>query len=198
MKSRVVAVAVPMLTVAVLALGGCGSSSTPSASGPSGSASPTAPSSPAGSGPTLSVASTGLGRILVDSAGRTVYYYDKDTVGETTSACTGPCVGLWPAVPAPAEPKVGPGVEGTLGTVRGPDGNSQLTLDGHPLYTFVSDQKPGDTAGQGYDGIWWVVDGHGAKVTTPASSSSMSSSPSSSPSSSSSSSGGGGGYGGGY
>lgn len=155
------ALATSLLTAAVLVLGGCGSDDGGGGSG--GDTTPTA------SKQTLRLADTEAGKVLVDSAGRTVYYYDKDQPGATTSACTGPCVGLWPAVPAPASPKLGPGVQGTLGTVTGPDGKDQLTLEGHPLYTYASDKEAGDAYGQGYGGIWWVVGADGAKVTTPAS-----------------------------
>lgn len=177
------AVALPLLSVAVLALGACGSDG---GGGSGGAASPTA-----GSGVTLQLGSTEAGKVLVDSAGRTVYYYDKDQPGETTSACTGPCVGLWPAVPAPSSPTLGDGVQGKLGTVKGADGGDQLTLDGHPLYTYASDKEAGDAYGQGYGGIWWVVGADGTKMTTPASPSSGGSSDSGD----SGDSGGGGGYG---
>lgn len=180
--------ALPVLAVAALALAGCGSPGGSYGAGGSGGASTPASTPVATSGPALSLASTDLGRVLVDSSGRTLYYYDKDTPGETTSACTGPCVGLWPAVPGDPHAKLGPGVHGTVGTVRTAAGGSQLTFDGHPLYTYASDQKAGDTYGQGYDGIWWVVGGDGTRLTSAPASGSTSGS----------SSAGGGGYGGGY
>ncbi|MBU2695807.1 hypothetical protein [Pimelobacter sp. 30-1] len=176
------ALATSLLTATVLALGGCGSDG---GGGSGGDTTPTA------SNLTLRLADTEVGKVLVDAAGRTVYFYDKDQPGATASACTGPCVGLWPAVPAPAKPSLGPGVQGTLGTVTGADGKDQLTLEGHPLYTYASDGEAGDAYGQGYGGIWWVVGADGAKVTTPA----APSSPSSPSSPSDPSSGGGGGYG---
>ena len=164
------AVAVPLLAAAVLALGGCGTSSSQHASsGTSGSG------GSGGSGPVLKLADqNGVGKVLVDSSGKTVYFYDLDKAGETTSACVGPCVPLWPAVPAPANPQLGPGVTGTLGTVKDANGGSQLTLNGHPLYTYALDKSASDAAGQGYDHIWWVVDGSGAKVMTSSSGSSPS------------------------
>lgn len=150
--------------VAVLALAGCGSpgkyDSTPadSTGAPTGSS----------SGPTLELADTSAGNVLVDSSGHAVYFYDVDKPGETTSACSGVCASLWPAVPAPAHPSLGTGVHGKLGTVKAVDGSSQLTLNGHPLYTYTKDEDSEDAYGQGYDGIWWVVDGSGAKVTASA------------------------------
>ncbi|GAA3646749.1 lipoprotein [Nocardioides ginsengisoli] len=179
------AVAVPMLAAAVLALGGCGTSSDKASSDHS-------PGSTGGSGPVLKLATKGkVGKVLVDSSGKTVYFYDLDKAGETTSACVGPCVPLWPSVSAPANPTLGPGVSGTLGTVKDANGGSQLTLNGHPLYTYSLDKDAEDAYGPGYDHIWWVVDARGAKVTTMGGSSGSTSSPGSP---SPSSTGGGGGY----
>jgi hypothetical protein len=48
-----------------------------------------------------------------------------------------------------------------------PDGISQLTYKGHPLYAFVNDRKPGDTNGEGIDafgGSWFAVSPAGDKV----------------------------------
>ena len=45
-----------------------------------------------------------------------------------------------------------------------PDGKSQLQIDGHPLYTFVGDAKPGDTNGQGILDKWYAVGPDGDKV----------------------------------
>ena len=52
-----------------------------------------------------------------------------------------------------------------LGTTKRSDGKTEITYDGHPLYTYAGDQKPGDVAGQGLDQFgaeWYVLapDGH--------------------------------------
>ena len=51
----------------------------------------------------------------------------------------------------------------------------QVTYNGHPLYLYQGDQKPGDTTGQGSTGFgaaWWALSPAGNEVTRQASSSS--------------------------
>jgi predicted lipoprotein with Yx(FWY)xxD motif len=128
------------------------------------------------------VASTGLGDVLVDRQGRTLYLFARDS--GTMSACTGACAVNWPPLRVRGTPLVGSGAKlSDVGTTARPDGISQLTYNGHPLYTFVNDKKPSDTNGEGiraFGGSWFAVSAAGTKVA-----------PRSQPQ-------GGGGYGGGY
>ncbi|HTG42084.1 MAG TPA: hypothetical protein VK697_10790, partial [Methylomirabilota bacterium] len=91
-----------------------------------------------------------------------------DTNG--TSACIGACAANWPPVAAPSPlPTSLPGVTGQLGTITRQDGSSQLTVAGHPLYTFAGDSAPGQTNGQGKTldgGLWTVSSAAGAPVTS--------------------------------
>ena len=51
------------------------------------------------------------------------------------------------------------------------DGSTQVTYDGHPLYTYSGDPAPGDTNGQGvntFGALWWVVAPDGKVVMTSA------------------------------
>ena len=77
-----------------------------------------------------------------------------------------PCASLWPAVSATAATPTVAGVPGTVGTTRGTDGTRQVTPNGLPLSTCAADQKAGDTKGQGFGGVWWVIGANGAKVTS--------------------------------
>jgi predicted lipoprotein with Yx(FWY)xxD motif len=100
-----------------------------------------------------------LGTILVDSTGKTLYTFDKDT--STTSACTGNCAATWPALVLPSGATTavaGTGV-GTLSVVARPDDASkmQVVLNGKPLYNYAADTAPGDTKGDGVGGIWHVA-----------------------------------------
>ena len=45
-----------------------------------------------------------------------------------------------------------------------PDGTTQITFYGQPLYTFSGDAKPGDTTGQGTGGVWFVVGKDGTAI----------------------------------
>lgn len=106
------------------------------------------------------------GSILTDSMGMTLYIFLNDT--STTSTCSGACTNNWPAVLTNGSPVAGNGVDATkLGTTTRPDGTTQVTYNGHPLYYFAKDTKPGDANGQGIKNIWYVVSPAGDKITTP-------------------------------
>jgi predicted lipoprotein with Yx(FWY)xxD motif len=143
------------LPLAVLALAGCGSN-----------ASHALPKTNDGRPANVGVASTGLGDVLVDRQGRTLYLFERDS--GTMSACTDACAVNWPPLSVPGTPLVGSGAKPSdVGTTARPDGINQLTYNGHPLYTFVNDTKPGDTKGEGinaFGGSWFAVSAAGAKV----------------------------------
>jgi predicted lipoprotein with Yx(FWY)xxD motif len=121
------------------------------------------------SGPaaTVGVAQTDLGDVLVDAQGRTLYLFQADT--GTTSACTGACATFWPPLTDDAAPTVAGGADASLvGTSARSDGTTQVTFNGHPLYTYTGDQKAGDTTGEGlnaFGGNWYVLSSAGDQVT---------------------------------
>ena len=123
-------------------------------------------SSGGGSGGTVAVRSTSLGRILVDSSGRTLYLFAKDKGGR--SACSGNCAGNWPPVTVTARPTAGAGVDASLlGTTTRADGMKEVTYAGHPLYRYAGDSAAGDTNGEGlntFGAVWYALDGSGKKV----------------------------------
>jgi predicted lipoprotein with Yx(FWY)xxD motif len=137
-------------TTPAAAAGSAGGYKAPPGAGASSAAAPA-------SGALLSTASSKLGTIIVDSHGMTVYEFGKDTMGATSSACTGGCAALWPEVHAGTGTPQVSGVTGTVGTITGVDGQKQLTLDGWPLYTFTHDTAPGDTTGQNFMNLWWAL-----------------------------------------
>ncbi|GAB3095212.1 COG4315 family predicted lipoprotein [Isoptericola nanjingensis] len=119
-----------------------------------------------GSAGALSTADSDLGTIVVDGQGMTVYYYTPDEAGSGKSECTGECLAAWPPVHAgSATPEV-QGVTAEVGTITGNDGESQVTLDGRPVYLYAGDAAPGDVAGQGIQDVWWVVAPDGSEITT--------------------------------
>ncbi len=114
----------------------------------------------------VGVASSGLGRILVDGRGRTLYLFEKDKHGK--SSCTGQCAGFWPPLIASGKPLATAGAKASLlGTTRRPDGRLQVTYNHHPLYTFVKDKSKGQTNGEGVNAFgaeWYALSPSGAKV----------------------------------
>ena len=145
-----------------LAACGGGSASSGGSSGGYGASGGGASSSPAQPSPasktTIRTANSGVGRILVDAQGRTVYLFKKDA--GTKSACNGACATAWPPVLSSGAPAAGSGVKASLvGTTVRSDGQRQVTYNGHPLYLFAGDQAPGDMNGEGSTdfGAPWLV-----------------------------------------
>ena len=90
----------------------------------------------------MRLAESDLGSILVDADGMTLYLFEADTDGSST--CYDDCAASWPALIDDA-PSAGAGVdESLLGTTERDDGEVQVTYGGQPLYSFASDQAPGD------------------------------------------------------
>jgi predicted lipoprotein with Yx(FWY)xxD motif len=131
---------------------------------------PTTRATPAPRAATLSVAASPAGSILTTGAGYTLYDFVPDT--PTSSACVSvTCVFLWPPLVVTGPVTLGPGLKASLvGTIRRPDGATQVTYGGHPLYTYNSDVRPGMVTGQAIDqagGLWYVVAPSGQQITTP-------------------------------
>lgn len=124
---------------------------------------------PAATGDAVSAQTTALGTILVDDQGRTIYQFANDKNNRSTCAAT--CAVNWHYVPAPDSlPTSSPGVTGKVGSTTRDDGHRQLTVAGHPLYTFVGDSTPGQTNGQGINldgGVWFVVSPAGEPLANP-------------------------------
>jgi predicted lipoprotein with Yx(FWY)xxD motif len=130
-----------IVALAVLALAACGSSG-------ASTASPQPPKTSTAAPATVGVATTGLGNILVDTHGRTLYLFKKDS--GSASTCTGACATFWPRRIAPGAPTSGTGANASLvGTTNRQDGTAQVSYNGHPVYLYGGDHSPGDTNGQG-------------------------------------------------
>jgi predicted lipoprotein with Yx(FWY)xxD motif len=136
--------AVSLLALALLGVAVADAASGPPASGGSGTH------------VTLKAATIGGVKVLTDAHGLTLYLFAPDTA--TTSKCTGSCAAYWP--PVLGRPKPGPGVTGKLGTISRGARSVQATYDGHPLYTYVGDNGPGQANGNNLDlngGLWYEV-----------------------------------------
>lgn len=111
------------------------------------------PASAAAGSRQLGVRQVGGVRLLTDARGFTVYSFALDRPGK--SACYGSCAAYWP--PVAGGVTAGPGVTGTIGTIRRTGGTTQATYDGHPLYTYIGDSAPGQDAGNDLKlngGLW--------------------------------------------
>ncbi len=90
--------------------------------------------------------------VLTTTGGRTLYSLSAETHGRFI--CTGSCLSAWHPLVVPAGVKpIGPA---KLGTVMRPDGRTQVTYRGRPLYSFSGDSKKGDANGEGIKdvGTW--------------------------------------------
>jgi predicted lipoprotein with Yx(FWY)xxD motif len=144
----------------------CGSSGAGGSGTGSGSSSPaSAPSSPSTSGSGIKTASTKIGTVLTNSAGFTLYWFAIDT--STASKCYGTCAHYWKPVLGKVTAASGVSLPDTFGTIKRTGGQVQATYDGHPLYTYVGDTKPGLTSGNQINisgGLWYAVSPTGAKL----------------------------------
>ncbi|MDF3145136.1 MULTISPECIES: SCO0930 family lipoprotein [unclassified Streptomyces] len=105
-----------------------------------------------------------LGEVLTDSAGLTLYRFDKDTADPAKSNCDGDCAKKWPPVPAD-DAAAGAGIDkALLGSVVRSDGTEQLTVDGWPAYRYAKDVNAGDVNGQGVGGTWYALAPDGKKA----------------------------------
>ena len=156
-----------------LAAAACGSSSSTSASStsapavqtsapaaqtsaPAAAASSAAPS--AAPAAVLKIDQTSLGSVLTTAQGFTVYWFAKDTA--TNSACSGACAAAWPPVIGMPQAASGFKLTGKLGEIKRADGSMQATYDGHPLYLFAGDSKPGQVNGNavnGFGALWYAI-----------------------------------------
>lgn len=110
----------------------------------------------------------GVGKVLVDSNGRTLYYFERDQKGSGKSKCEGPCAAGWPPLTTSGEPEAMSGVNSSmLGTIERSDGTTQVTYAGWPLYTFVEDKKPGEDNGtdvKAFGASWYPLHANGQKA----------------------------------
>ena len=113
----------------------------------------------------VSTTHTGLGRVITNGGGHTLYLFEKDKRGH--SACSGICATYWPPLLANGK-TVATGVnKSLLGTIRRADGKKQVTIAGHPVYLFSGDSKRGQTNGEGltdFGASWYALSPNGKKI----------------------------------
>ena len=95
---------------------------------------------------------TQLGEVYIDEAGKTLYTFAKDPVGQ--SVCQGKCEDLWPPFIAEKSESQQPDSQSNFSQITRPDGRIQWALNGKPLYRWAHDKTVGDIFGAGVKGVW--------------------------------------------
>jgi predicted lipoprotein with Yx(FWY)xxD motif len=118
----------------------------------------------AATGPaTVKTAQTGIGTVLVDADGKTLYLYASDQ--GTTSAVPANILAAWPPLTVSGTPVAGEGVDkAKLATAQQPDGQTYVTYNGHPLYRFSGDGSAGQTTGHKLGNVWYAVTAAGEQA----------------------------------
>jgi predicted lipoprotein with Yx(FWY)xxD motif len=142
-RLRIAAIALAVIAASV-AIAACGDDDSDSETTAAGST-----TGPVAGTDTISVQSMGGLDALVDADGNALYFNDQDTKGKIV--CTAECAAIWlPVTTESGQPSSDDAaVEAKLGVVTSPDGASQVTYEGMPLYTFTED-PPGEVTGNGF------------------------------------------------
>ncbi len=112
---------------------------------------------------TLTVVKTMYGPVVANDRGQVLYDYADDT--PTTSACNAAwCLVDWPPLQDSGTPTAPASITAPIAVIDGAGGTRQVTLGGHPLYTFAGDLHPGDTRGQAIGSDWYLVSPAGITV----------------------------------
>jgi predicted lipoprotein with Yx(FWY)xxD motif len=166
--------AAPGAAAAVALLAACGSSGTSGNASGGNSAPAAASSSSAPAATTASTSSSGIttaktsiGTVLTTAQGFTIYWFAIDTPNK--SNCSGQCAAFWPPLKGSPTMASGAPLTGKFGSIKRADGTTQATYEGHPLYLFKEDLRPGQVNGNKLNtagGLWWASTPTGAKLTT--------------------------------
>jgi predicted lipoprotein with Yx(FWY)xxD motif len=112
----------------------------------------------------------GLGTVLVDGQGFTLYLFVPDD-HSSRSLCIGICAIEWPPLLLPkgtSAPRAGGRANpALLGMTTRAGGSVQVTYNGWPLYLWPDDLSPGQATGQGLNnvgGLWYVVSPRGNPI----------------------------------
>lgn len=110
---------------------------------------------------------TKLGKILVNTAGTTLFEFSKDPPKKDICVKQAGCITSWIPQEATGKPTAGPGVRTSLLSTIKVLGERQLTYAGHPLYIDIATTKPGETSKVGtkqFGGKWYAINAEGHAV----------------------------------
>lgn len=122
--------------------------------------------------PTVSIANTEVGPLLVNSSSDTVYMWVKDKPNKDKCIKIKKCEKDWPAVTTPTKPVAGPGVKKSLlGSIpyKGPHKGTlyEVTYKGQPLHTYRFDTGKRSVINIGnrqFGGAWYALNAKGGVV----------------------------------
>ena len=145
---------IPVLAASLI-LVACGGSSN-SSSGSTSASTPASPSSTSSAAVIKTASNPSLGTVLVNGQGMTLYALSAERGGKWICTSSG-CLQVWHPVTVSAGSV--PTGTASLGVIKRPDGTTQVTYKGRPLYTFAQDHAPGQANGQGVKdvGTWSAV-----------------------------------------
>ncbi|WP_329049633.1 SCO0930 family lipoprotein [Amycolatopsis sp. NBC_01488] len=107
----------------------------------------------------------GLGPVMTDQAGRTLYLFTKDGKDSGKSTCDGACAKTWPPLLVDGRITVAEDIDtGLVGQIARADGTRQVTVGGWPVYTYAKDGAPGEATGHGVGNTWYAMEPNGCKV----------------------------------
>ena len=110
----------------------------------------------------------GVGRVVVNQVGFTLYTTSKDKQNSGETSCYGKCAKAWvpyttlepPTIMQKAKPS-------ELGTIKRKDGLTQVTYAGYPVYMYKADEGAARVTGQGvtsFGGTWYTINPKGEIV----------------------------------
>lgn len=122
--------------------------------------------------PTLSVEqSADYGHYIVGLEGKPVYMFTTDSQGDGSQlaiSCTSEeCLDAWPLVTGEGEVTVGPNLDESLAGTFSYEGQTVVTYNGWPLYTFVrdtADQPPQGQDVHSFGGEWYLLGPQGEMI----------------------------------
>lgn len=152
MKKLSIGCALLLTAVVLLAACGGGSGDNKESKPKSTPATTAAATGPA----TVKTAQTGIGAVLVDADGKTLYLFANDQ--GTMSAVPANILQAWPPLTVTGTPVAGQGVDKSkLATAQQPNGQTYVSYNGHLLYRFSGDPSAGQTNGHKLGNVWFAV-----------------------------------------
>ena len=163
MKKLLTAAAALLAAAALVAACGSGGGDKKESKKPATTKSAPATTTAATGPATVKTAQTGIGTVLVDADGKTLYLFANDQ--GTTSAVPPNILQAWPPLTVTGAPVAGQGVDkAKLGTAPQPGGQTWVTYNGHLLHRFSGDASAGQTNGHKLGNVWYAVTATGEQA----------------------------------